>query len=116
VCISKNRMPARGAFCFFTHWPHSGGKNMMITYRLITLKNNQRRSLIFKWVQNLEITSSCMCYMHWLSCPCHGLHHAVKNPPLLVLSLDRHSFLLKAYLLCMWLSFLTRDLFHSSQQ
>jgi len=33
-------------------------------YHLLTLKNNQRRSLIFKWVQNLEITSSSMCYMH----------------------------------------------------
>jgi hypothetical protein len=85
-------------------------------YHLLTLRNNQRRSLIFKWVQNLESTSSSMCYMHWLSCTCDCLHHAVKNPPLLILSLDLLSFLLNASLLCMWLSFLTRDLFHSSQQ
>jgi hypothetical protein len=116
VCISKNRMPNRGAFCFFKHLPHSGEKNIMVTYHLITLKNNQRPSLIFKWVQNLESTSSSMCYMHWLRCPCQCLHHAVINPPLLILSLDLLSFLLNASLLCMWLSFLTRDLFHSSQQ
>jgi len=114
VCIWRNRMAARGTFCFFTHLPHSGGKN--ITYRLITLKNNQRRSLIFQWVQNLESTSSGMCYMHWLSCPSHCLHHAVKNPRLLILSLDTWSLLLNASLLCMWVSFLTRHLFHSSQE
>jgi hypothetical protein len=109
-------MPNRRAFCFFKHLPHIGGKNIMVTYHLITLKNNQRRSLMFKWVQNLESTSSSMCYMHSLSCPCHCLHHAVKNSPSLILSLDLLSILLNASLLCMWLSFLTRDLFHSSQE
>ncbi len=38
VCISKNRMPNRGAFCFFKHLPHTGGKNIMVTYHLITIK------------------------------------------------------------------------------
>jgi hypothetical protein len=60
----KKQNAQRRAFCFFKHLPHSGGKNIMVTYYLITLKNNQRRSLIFKWVQNLESTSSSMCYMH----------------------------------------------------
>jgi hypothetical protein len=32
-------------------------------------------------------TFSCMCYMHWLSYPCHCLDHAVRNPPFLILSL-----------------------------
>jgi hypothetical protein len=31
-------MPAIGAFCFFKHVTNSDGKNIMETYRLITLK------------------------------------------------------------------------------
>jgi len=50
-----------------------------------------------------------MCYMHWLSCMCHCFHHAVKNPALLIHSLELPSFLLKGSLVCMRLSSLTMD-------
>jgi hypothetical protein len=63
VHLKKQNGRQRGIL-LFTHLPHSGEKKIMVTYLLITLKNNQRRSLIFKWVQNLESTSSGMGYMH----------------------------------------------------
>jgi hypothetical protein len=68
---------SRGHFKIFKHLWNSGGKNPLVTYRLITLKNNSKQ--VFNRVWNSESTSWCICYMHWLSCMCHCFHHAVKN-------------------------------------
>jgi hypothetical protein len=95
VCISLNRVTARGAFCF-SQWQKEYIGNILSNHT----ENNSKK------VFNLEMGSEfgkllLMFYMHSLSCPCHCLHHAVKNPPLLILSLDLCSFLIYASLLCM---------------